>query len=289
MTKPKALTRAELRNFPLPAVTDGGKDDHGQLVVVAGCRQMSGTPILSAIAALRSGAGKVRVGTVASIVPALAVAMPEVLVMPLAEGRDGGFAAAASGQVEKATAFADAVVAGPGVRQGKANRGIARKLLQTGRPIALDAAMLHCLSPLSSECRKAEVTPVLLPHSGELAALLETDEEKVEADRLGAARNAAEHYRAIVLAKGAQSHVAAPDGRCWTYKGGVPGLGVAGSGDTLAGIVGGFLARGAEPLTALLWAVLIHGEAGEALARKIGPVGFLAREIADEIPGLLAS
>ena len=67
----------------------------------------------------------------------------------------------------------------------------------------------------------------------------------------------------------------------------MPGLGVSGSGDVLAGIVGGLLARGAEPLNALLWAVWLHGEAGAALATKVGPIGFLAREIADEIPGLL--
>jgi NAD(P)H-hydrate repair Nnr-like enzyme with NAD(P)H-hydrate dehydratase domain len=88
--------------------------------------------------------------------------------------------------------------------------------------------------------------------------------------------------------KGVTSHVVTPGGRAWTYSGGAPGLGVSGSGDTLAGIVGGLLARGAEPLTALLWAVLLHGEAGETLAGKIGPIGFLAREIPDEIPALLA-
>jgi NAD(P)H-hydrate repair Nnr-like enzyme with NAD(P)H-hydrate dehydratase domain len=74
----------------------------------------------------------------------------------------------------------------------------------------------------------------------------------------------------------------------WIYKGGAPGLGVSGSGDTLAGIVGGLLARGADSLTALLWGVLLHGEAGEVLSRKVGPIGFLAREIPDEIPALLA-
>ena len=90
-----------------------------------------------------------------------------------------------------------------------------------------------------------------------------------------------------MLVKGVTSHVVTPDGQAWAYKGGVPGLGVSGSGDTLAGIVGGLIARGADPLTALLWAVLLHGEAGEALANKVGPVGFLAREIPGEIPGLL--
>jgi NAD(P)H-hydrate repair Nnr-like enzyme with NAD(P)H-hydrate dehydratase domain len=78
-----------------------------------------------------------------------------------------------------------------------------------------------------------------------------------------------------------------PSGDAWKYTGGAPGLGVSGSGDVLAGIVGGLLARGADPLNALLWAVWLHGEAGAALVKKIGPIGFLAREIADELPALL--
>ena len=90
-----------------------------------------------------------------------------------------------------------------------------------------------------------------------------------------------------MLVKGVTSHVVTPEGECWTYEGGAPGLGVSGSGDVLAGIVGGLLARGTEPLNALLWSVWLHGEAGARLARKIGPVGFLAREIAGEIPSLL--
>jgi NAD(P)H-hydrate repair Nnr-like enzyme with NAD(P)H-hydrate dehydratase domain len=78
-----------------------------------------------------------------------------------------------------------------------------------------------------------------------------------------------------------------PGGEAWSYSGGAPGLGVSGSGDVLAGIVGGLLARGAEPLNALLWAVWLHGEAGARLAKRVGPIGFLAREIAGEIPALL--
>jgi NAD(P)H-hydrate repair Nnr-like enzyme with NAD(P)H-hydrate dehydratase domain len=90
-----------------------------------------------------------------------------------------------------------------------------------------------------------------------------------------------------VLVKGASSHVVSSDGRVWKYSGGCPGLGVSGSGDVLAGVVGGLIARGAEPVTALLWAVWLHGEAGTALARKMGDIGFLARELPAEIPRLL--
>jgi NAD(P)H-hydrate repair Nnr-like enzyme with NAD(P)H-hydrate dehydratase domain len=82
--------------------------------------------------------------------------------------------------------------------------------------------------------------------------------------------------------------VVTPDGATWKYEGGRPGLGVSGSGDSLAGIIGGLLARRAGPLAAILWGVWLHGEAGSALASKIAPIGFLAREISTEVPAILA-
>lgn len=288
MTRPTALTRAALRDFPLPSVGDGDKNEHGQMLLIAGCRQISGSAILSSTAALRSGAGKVRIATVASVAPALALAMPEVLVHPLAEARDGGFANAAVSQSEKAAESADCIVAGPGLLESGVNATIAAGLLKQGKPVVLDAGMLHCLRSKAKNCRGAAVPPILLPHSGEMASLLDRSEGSIEDDPLGAAREAAALYGAYVLAKGPQSHVAAPDGRCWIFTGGVPGLGVSGSGDTLAGIVGALAARGADPLSALLWGVLLHGEAGEVLSRKVGPIGFLAREIPGELPALLA-
>lgn len=282
------LTRAALREFPLPAQSDGGKDDHGRLLIVAGSRQVPGSALLSAIAALRSGAGKVRIATAASVAPAMALQMVEAFIIPLREASDGSFAEASADEVSEEAGKADAVVAGLGMMEGKVNAAIASALACSGTPIAFDAAMLHALSDVAANCRSARTPPVLLPHAREMASLIGCSDEDVERDRLGAARGAAEHYGAIVLAKGSVSHVAAPDGRAWIYRGGAPGLGVAGSGDALAGIVGALLARGADPLTALLWSVLLHGEAGEMLSAKVGPVGFLAREIPDEIPALLA-
>ena len=287
MKPAKNLTRSALRALPLPRQADSGKDAHGRLLIVAGSRQVPGAALLAAMAALRTGAGKVRVATVASAAPGIALQMPELLVVPLAESRDGNCARSSVREVQQQAEAMDAIVAGPGVRQGSVTAMIGKALLGSGRPMALDAGLLHNLPALAAQCRKADVAPVLLPHSREMASLLDLEEEEVEADRLAAAHKAAEHYGAYVLAKGAESHIAAPDGRAWTFRGGAPGLGVAGSGDTLAGIVGALLARGAEPLTALLWGVLLHGEAGEVLSRKIGSAGFLAREIPHEIPALL--
>lgn len=288
MSEPLELNRDALGDFPLPPVNDGDKNDHGRLVIIAGSRQVPGAAMLSGMAALRSGAGKVRIATVASLAPDLALEMPEVLVVPLAEAEDGACSDEAVLEAARQAKAMDAVAAGPGMEPGDGATAIARALVESGTPTALDAGLLHSLRPLAQSCRTAGTTPILLPHSRELASLLDCSEEEVESDRLGAGRKAAEDYGAVVLAKGSHSYVVAPDGRSWSYHGGAPGLGVAGSGDVLCGIVGALLARGAEPLTALLWSVLLHGEAGEALSGKIGPIGFLARELPDELPRLLA-
>ena len=89
--------------------------------------------------------------------------------------------------------------------------------------------------------------------------------------------------------KGQYSFISAPDGRAFRFQGGGIGLATSGSGDVLAGIVGGLAARGADPLTATLRGVWLHGEAGRMLTKCVGRVGFLAREIPDEVPGLLGA
>ena len=278
------LDRAALKAHPLPPVVDGDKETKGRILIVAGSRQVPGAALLAASAAMRAGAGKLSIATVEGIAIQVGVAMPEAMVIGLPEDDEGGFARAAVKALAEQTGTVDAIVAGPGMAEGDACERIAEALLAGKARIALDAALLHALQPLSDDRPTA---PVLLPHSGELASLLDCHEDKVERDPVGCGRRAAELYRSLVLVKGVTSHVVTPQGEVWTYDGGAPGLGVSGSGDVLAGIVGGLLARGAEPLNALLWAVWLHGEAGAALAKKVGPMGFLAREIADQVPALL--
>jgi hydroxyethylthiazole kinase-like uncharacterized protein yjeF len=282
--KPKSLDAAALAAHPLPPVVNGGKETKGRILIIAGSRDVPGAALLAAHGAMRAGAGKLRIATVESVAVTLGVAMPEAMVVGMSEDDNGGFAASAVAMLGEQAANVDAVIAGPGLAEGDACAGIAEALIATDAPVALDAALLHALKPLDSDRASP---PVLLPHSGELASLLDCDESAVEADPIGSGMWAAERYRSIVLVKGVTSHVVTPAGDAWSYSGGAPGLGVSGSGDTLAGIVGGLLARGAEPLNALLWAVWLHGEAGAALAKKVGPVGFLAREIPNEVPALM--
>lgn len=287
MSAPKALTRAALKKFPLPPVVDGDKETKGRILVIAGSRQVAGAALLTATAAMRAGAGKLRLVTVDDLAIPTALAMPEAMVVGLPGASDGGFTRGAVRQIREQAEGVDVVVGGPGMAKARTCPAVAEALLDSSADVVLDAALLRSLKHAGQYRRGGSGCPVLLPHAGELASLLDCGESEIDRDPIGCGLRAAGLYDANVLVKGVTSHVVTPDGRAWTYKGGAPGLGVSGSGDTLAGIVGGLLSRGADSLTALLWAVLLHGEAGELLSRKVGPVGFLAREIPDEIPALL--
>ena len=279
------LDQSALTSHPLPPVVDGDKETKGRILILCGSRDVPGAALLAATAAMRAGAGKLRVTTVESVAPQLGLAMPEAMVVGLPENGDGGFASSAVEAIGKQAESADAIVGGPGMSNGEVCGRIASALLKTKAALALDAALLHSLQPLVPDERSSP--PVLLPHAGELSSLLDCEEEEIEREPIRCGIRAAELYRSVVLVKGVTSHVVTPDATAWTYEGGAPGLGVSGSGDVLAGIVGGLLARGAEPLNALLWSVWLHGQAGARLAKTVGPIGFLAREIADVIPALL--
>ena len=284
MKSGKPLTRAALKAFPLPPIIDGGKESKGRIFILAGGRDVPGAALLTATAAMRVGAGKLSIGTGESVATRVGVAMPEAMVIGLPEHRDGHLARSSVKAIAEHVQGVDAVVAGPGMATGPTCGQIAKAVSDSKAQLVLDAALLHSLEPVDT---KREPPPVLLPHAGELASLLDCGEAEIEAEPIACGRRAAERFGAHVLVKGVTSHVVAADGNAWTFEGGAPGLGVSGSGDVLAGVVGGLLARGADPLTALLWGTLLHGEAGRVLAKKVGEIGFLAREIADELPALM--
>ena len=102
------------------------------------------------------------------------------------------------------------------------------------------------------------------------------------------ARRAAEHFRSVIALKGAETVIMSPSGETWCNRSGNVGLATSGSGDTLSGIIAGLAARGADPAQATVWGVYLHGSAGDRLAERVGPLGFLARELLAEIPALMA-
>jgi hydroxyethylthiazole kinase-like uncharacterized protein yjeF len=128
----------------------------------------------------------------------------------------------------------------------------------------------------------------MTPHHGELAAMLDLDIEEVAARPLELAREFAERSGVVLVLKDAETYVASPEGDVWVHREGSVGLGTSGSGDVLAGIIAGLCARGATPVQAAAWGVFLHGRAGALLEKRIGPLGYLAREIAAEIPAAMA-
>lgn len=292
MSEPELIDAALLRRFPLPNVAeDSGKEDRGRLLVIAGSRELAGAALLAGVAALRSGAGKLQIGTAASIAAPLAVAVPEARVIGYPETEQGCIAEEGIAPLVRWAKGAQAVAVGCGMQHGPPLEELLAELLGCGAgvPLVLDAAVLDCLEALKERVRAWEGGIVLLPHGGEMARLLGIEREAVETAPLPAAREAAGRFNAATLIKGAPSFVVAPDGRAFTYPGGGVGLATSGSGDVLSGIVGGLCARGADALTALLWGVWLHGEAGRRLAGRIGRLGFLARELPDELPPLLSA
>jgi hydroxyethylthiazole kinase-like uncharacterized protein yjeF len=287
MSRTLKLNREELERHPLPPIHSGDKDKRGKILIVAGSRDVPGAALLAAHGAMRAGAGKLQIACPESISIPLGIEMPEAKVVGHATHRDGGFARSAIAELAELASRADAILAGPGLESNNAAEPLGRALLKLEKPLALDAALLHILANCVDAVRASAIPAILLPHSGEMASLIGWDAARVEKEPLAAGRQCASRYGSHVLAKGPRSHIVAADGSCWIYEGGGPGLGVSGSGDVLAGIVGGLLARGTEPLPALLWAVWLHGEAGRHLSARIGKLGFLAREIPERVPSLL--
>ena len=276
MSGPARLDAELLKSFPLPLIPeDGDKEDRGRALIVGGSRELPGAAILAGVAALRAGAGKLQIVTEGSVAVAIGIAVPEARVI--------------AGSPLPYVPDAQSVTLGCGMAHGPALDRLLAELLDCGAevPLVLDAAALGCLADMEGKVRAWGGGTTLLPHSREMARLLECAPEEVEIDPLGAVRRAAARYDAVALVKGRFSFVAAPDGRAFCFEGGGVGLATSGSGDVLAGLVGGLAARGADALTATLWGVWLHGEAGRILTERVGRVGFLAREIADLVPGLL--
>jgi len=277
------LTPTALREWPLPE-PGHGKYARGAVVVVGGAAGSPGAVVLSGLAALRVGAGKLSVAVAASVAPAVAVAVPEAGVTPLAQDDDGALTGAGLGPLERKLARASAVLLGPGLDEPDSTLALLTGVLERVAddvPLVLDAFGVGVL-PRLDDAAALRGRLVLTPNGDELARLLEVDDVADE-DLPDAVRTVAERYGAAVSC----ADLVAADGRLWRKVTGDRGLGTSGSGDVLAGAITGLLARGAGPGQAAAWATHLHAAAGDRLAGTVGRVGYLAREILDVLPGVL--
>ncbi|MEZ0166617.1 NAD(P)H-hydrate dehydratase [Kineococcus sp. LSe6-4] len=284
------VTSAVLREWPLPP-PGTGKESRGRTVVVGGSVRTPGAVLLAAESALRSGAGKLQVATTAGTATALGVALPEALVLGLPQTPGGGIDPVCADDEELVDLVGGAHAALLGV--GAVGEQDVRSLLEAVVPrldttVVLDALGLAPVTADVTFLHHLQGRAVLTPNLSELAIVLDADPEEIGQDVGSAARELARRSRCTVAAGGGESWVAAPDGRCWRDASGGAGLGVSGSGDVLAGIVTGLCARGADPTQAAVWGVYLHGRAGDRLASTVGRLGFLARELPGQVPGVLA-
>ncbi|WCS28539.1 NAD(P)H-hydrate dehydratase (plasmid) [Methylobacterium sp. NMS14P] len=284
------LTPGLLRERPLPVPEEGSKEARGSAFVIGGSASVPGAALLAGVAALRAGAGKLKIATVQSAATGMGLMVPEAMVVGLPEAADGGVnAKRASDDLLQMAGGCGAVLIGPGMIGDEPTTSLTVRLLgaEGSSSFVLDAAAVCGLAARAEEVKASGKRAVITPHAGEMAQLLDRSRDEVEVDPLNAARAAADLLGAVVVMKGATTWIVDPQGGHWLYEGGGVGLATSGSGDVLAGLVVGLLARGVDPVTAALWGVFLHGEAGRRLSSTIGPVGFLAREISGVVPGLM--
>ena len=274
-TRPDVISPAALRDWPLPGA-GGSKHSRGHAVVVGASTTTPGAAMLAGIAALRVGAGVLALAVPEPLAIHIAVAIPEAGVSSL----DNDI----TGLVEQA----DAVLVGPGLDDPDTTKRVVSAVvgaLPDGIPLALDAFALGVLPQLPELHERLADRLVLTPNTSEAERLLGDDEpEAADLDDAETALALARRYRATVSYSGL---IAAPGGSVREVATGHAGLGTSGSGDVLAGAVLGLLARGADPVQAASWATYLHAAAGDRLAARVGRLGFLARELADELPLVL--
>jgi hydroxyethylthiazole kinase-like uncharacterized protein yjeF len=277
-----------LSAWPLPE-PGGDKDARGRVVVVGGSRRTPGAVLLAAEAAVRAGAGKPQLGTVASVAVDASVAMPEALVTGLAETSDGELGPEAAPSIMELAADCDALLLGPGLLSPEHACDLLEAVVpRLDCPLVVDALGMAYLTKHLDGVRHLAGRVILTPNVTELATTLGQDEDRVSEDPGTYCLDLAERTGAVVVAGGAETFVAADGGSVlWRHRG-VPGLGVAGSGDVKAGLVAGLLARGVPAEGAAIWGVALHQAAGREVTAQVGPVGFLAREVLPEVPAQMA-
>lgn len=283
---PSITQRWVSRALP-PRPVRGHKGDFGRLLVVAGSIDFPGAALLTALGAMRAGAGLVRIATAESVAARMAGAVPEITWMSLDEEAPGLIAPGGWRRVTTEAPSFDAVVLGPGLGNQPATLRRARQLIESlSVPAVIDADGLNALADAPRWWQRLRSPLVLTPHPGEFARLsgVAAPDSADDAARARAATAAAARWSQVVVLKGAHTVVADPGGEVLASGVETAALATAGSGDVLAGAIGAFLGAGASPFDAAGCGVAVHGAAGLLAADRIGPAGVMARDIAALLP-----
>lgn len=267
---------------------DGSKFTSGVVVIAGGSRGLTGAPTMAAKSAARTGAGYVQVAVPVSTEPTFELRLLEEMTVGLPEA-DGAHVAAGAEQFAKLAERAGCVVLGPGIGRTDGAFGFAREVAAAVEaPVLIDADGLNAHVGRLESLAKRPGPTVLTPHAGELARLLDTDPQSINAGRLEAAQAAAERSGAVVVLKGDDSIVATPEGPVAVSPGATPALATAGTGDVLSGVIGALVAKGLGAFEAASAGVLAHARAGIVAAERIGADHTIAGDVIAALPEALA-
>jgi NAD(P)H-hydrate epimerase len=279
------LTMRDAAELLPPRPFDGHKGTFGTVVVVAGSVGYTGAAALTALSALRTGAGLVYLGVPSSLNDIMETKLTEVITRPLAETAARSLSPESLLDIRELLENAEALALGPGISRDQETQSLVRSIVAEMRvPCVIDADGLNALTPEEVGQRTGEAPVVLTPHPGEMARLAGCSIGGVLADREGVARATAVKARATVVLKGVGSVVAAPSGELYMNPTGNSGLASGGTGDVLTGIIAGFLGQGVAATEAAALGAFVHGLAGDLAAEALGEAGMIAGDVLDHVP-----
>ncbi len=256
----------------------------GAVLVCGGSTGLTGAPCLACEAAQRAGAGYVTALVAASLNYVFEQRLLEAMSVPLPD-IEGALQPSAADPILERTQRAGALVLGPGLGREPATFELVRAVAARAEiPLLLDADGLNAHAGRLGVLAGRTAPAVLTPHAGELARLLDADSAEIAAHRLASARRAANEAHAILVLKGDDTIVAAPDGRTGVSRGGSPALATAGTGDVLSGVIGAYLSKRMDPFHAACAGVFVHALAGQLAAARIALEGVIARDVIECLP-----
>jgi len=279
------LEREEVRLLVPLRAPDTHKGTYGHVLVMAGSRGKTGAAILACGAGMRSGAGLVTLAAPRSLNDIFASTLVEVMTEPLANNSAEEMEPLGDAEWRRLLERKSSLLFGPGIGVNDSTRSALRWLLRNLQiPWVIDADGLNNLALEIDRLRDAKTPPILTPHPGEMARLINKDTATVNRDRVGTARSFAMQHRCHVVLKGARTVIATLDGKVFINPTGNPGMASGGMGDVLAGISAALSGQGLRPEDAMKLGVYLHGFVGDRAAAEKGQIGLIASDIIEGLP-----
>ena len=284
----RLITAQEVCRLIMERPSDTHKGRTGHLLVVAGSPGKAGAAAMCASAAMRAGAGLVTLGVPQGLLPVLMEKSTEVMTMAFPETPEGALSDAGADAILSFLKEGKRCLAlGPGIGTAPQTKRLVHRLIaESPVPLVLDADALNLLAEDTGILTQAPSPVILTPHPGELSRLTGLPTTAIQADRIGTARRFAKKWRVHLILKGAATVTAIPDGTVAVNASGNPGMASGGMGDVLTGLIAGLIVQGYGPAAACKIGVFLHGAAADAASREIGPVGYLAGNVAQFVPSV---